>query len=52
MSAQQSAFAALGQPIRLGLVGGSHGFIGPVHRLAATLDRRFVLAAEIEGAAH
>jgi len=45
MAEQGSAFAAFGRPIRLGLVGGSHGFIGPVHRTAALLDRRFVLTA-------
>jgi predicted dehydrogenase len=34
------------QPLRLGLVGGGPGsFIGPVHRMAACLDARFVLAA-------
>lgn len=33
-------------PIRLGLVGGGPGaFIGPVHRIAAELDREFILVA-------
>lgn len=32
---------ALGRRLRLGLVGGSHGFIGPVHRTAARLDDLF-----------
>jgi len=31
--------------LRLGLVGGSHGFIGPVHRVAARLDDRFEIVA-------
>lgn len=33
--------AALGRRLRLGLVGGSRGFIGPVHRAAARLDDLF-----------
>lgn len=32
---------ALGRRLRLGLVGGSRGFIGPVHRTAARLDDLF-----------
>ncbi len=32
---------ALGRRLRLALVGGSHGFIGPVHRTAARLDDLF-----------
>jgi predicted dehydrogenase len=32
---------ALGRRLRLGLIGGSHGFIGPVHRTAARLDDQF-----------
>jgi predicted dehydrogenase len=42
-----SAFARFGRPLRLGLVGGSHGFIGPVHRTAAKLDGRFELKAGV-----
>jgi predicted dehydrogenase len=37
----------LGRRLRLGLVGGSHGFIGPVHRAAARLDDRFELCAGV-----
>ncbi len=45
--------AALGRRLRLGLVGGSRGFIGPVHRTAARLDDLFepvagVLSADPE----
>lgn len=32
---------ALGRRLRLGLVGGSRGFIGPIHRAAARLDDLF-----------
>jgi len=39
---------ALGRPIRLGLLGGAPpSMIGPVHRMAAALDCRFVLAAGV-----
>ena len=38
---------ALGRRLRLGVVGGSHGFIGPVHRTAARLDDLFEIAAGI-----
>ena len=35
-----------GTMLRLGLIGGGPGsFIGPVHRMAACLDARFVLTA-------
>jgi predicted dehydrogenase len=37
----------LGRRLRLGLVGGSYGFIGPVHRLAARLDDRFEICAGV-----
>jgi predicted dehydrogenase len=47
MPEPSSAFAHFGRPIRLGLIGGSHGFIGPVHRTAARLDGRFVLTAGV-----
>ena len=37
---------ALDRPIRLAMVGGGAGsFIGPVHRMAAELDRAFTLVA-------
>ncbi|MCK1366886.1 Gfo/Idh/MocA family oxidoreductase [Bradyrhizobium sp. 62] len=37
---------ALGHPFRLGIVGGAPpSMIGPVHRLAATMDQRFALVA-------
>ena len=35
----------LGRRLRLGVVGGSHGFIGPVHRAAARLDGLYDLVA-------
>lgn len=43
-----SAFAALGRRLRMGLVGGGPGgFIGPIHRAAALLDRRFDIVAGV-----
>ena len=37
---------ALGRPFRLGIVGGAPpSMIGPVHRVAATMDQRFALVA-------
>src|SRR5262245_49099194 len=37
---------ALGRPFRLGIVGGAPpSMIGPVHRVAATMDQRFTLVA-------
>lgn len=39
--------AALGRRLRLGVVGGSYGFIGPVHRTAARLDDCFEIAAGV-----
>ncbi len=40
--------AALGRPLRLGVVGGGPGsFIGPIHRAAALLDRRFDIVAGV-----
>src|ERR671939_518578 len=38
---------ALGRRLRLGVVGGSSGFIGPVHRTAARLDDLFEIAAGV-----
>jgi predicted dehydrogenase len=38
---------ALGRRLRLGVVGGSRGFIGPVHRTAARLDDLFEVAAGV-----
>jgi predicted dehydrogenase len=38
---------ALGRRLRLGVVGGSHGFIGPVHRTAARIDDRFEIVAGV-----
>ena len=38
---------ALGRRLRLGVIGGSHGFIGPVHRTAARLDDRFEIVAGV-----
>src|SRR4051812_45381853 len=38
--------AAFGRPFRLGIVGGAPpSMIGPVHRVAAAMDRRFTLVA-------
>lgn len=39
--------AALGRRLRLGIVGGGRGFIGPVHRAAARLDDLFELKAGV-----
>lgn len=36
-----------GRRLRLGVVGGSHGFIGPVHRTAARLDDAFEIVAGV-----
>lgn len=36
-----------GRRLRLGVVGGSRGFIGPVHRAAARLDDAFEIAAGV-----
>ncbi len=33
------------RPIRMGIVGGSGGFIGPVHAIAARMDNRYQLVA-------
>jgi predicted dehydrogenase len=40
--------AAFGRPFRLGIVGGAPpSMIGPVHRVAATMDQRFVIVAGV-----
>jgi predicted dehydrogenase len=40
--------AALGRPFRLGIVGGAPpSMIGPVHRVASSMDQRFVLVAGV-----
>jgi predicted dehydrogenase len=40
--------SALGRPFRLGIAGGaSPSMIGPVHRVAATMDQRFTLDAAV-----
>ena len=40
--------AALGRPFRLGIAGGAApSLIGPVHRVAATMDQRFALVAGV-----
>lgn len=36
-----------GRRLRLGVVGGSHGFIGPVHRTAARMDDAFEIVAGV-----
>lgn len=41
------ALQALGRRLRLGLVGGGSGFIGPVHRTAARLDDLFEISAGV-----
>ena len=42
------AFSALGRKLRIGVVGGGPGsFIGPMHRAAALLDRRFEIVAGV-----
>jgi predicted dehydrogenase len=45
MSRSQSVLTTLGRRLRLGLIGGSYGFIGPVHRTAARMDDCFELVA-------
>ena len=51
MSIEKAAFTAwaklppASRRIRLGIVGGGRGFIGPVHALAARMDNRFELVA-------
>lgn len=46
MSAGNPVLAALGRPIRLGILGGAPpSMIGPAHRMAAALDGRFTLVA-------
>ena len=43
-----TAFEALGRKLRLGVIGGGTGsFIGPIHRAAALLDRRFDIVAGV-----
>ncbi len=43
-----TAFASLGRKLRLGVIGGGPGsFIGPIHRAAALLDRRFDIVAGV-----
>jgi predicted dehydrogenase len=43
-----AAYETLGRRLRLGLVGGGPGsFIGPTHRAAALLDRRFDIVAGV-----
>lgn len=43
-----TAFERLGRTLRLGVVGGGPGsFIGPIHRAAALLDRRFEIVAGV-----
>ena len=40
--------AAFGRPFRLGIIGGAPpSMIGPVHRVAATMDQRFALVAGV-----
>src|SRR5581483_7252924 len=40
--------AAFGRPFRLGIVGGAPpSMIGPVHRIASSMDQRFVLVAGV-----
>lgn len=38
---------ALGRRLRLAVVGGSYGFIGPVHRVASRIDDRFEIVAGV-----
>jgi len=44
--ADNSVIAAFGRPFRLGTAGGAPpSMIGPVHRVAATMDGRFAIMA-------
>lgn len=45
MNASNPVVSTLGRRLRLGLIGGSYGFIGPVHRLAARMDDCFEIVA-------
>ncbi len=47
MSNTNPTLQALGRRLRLGVIGGSHGFIGPIHRTAARLDDRFEIVAGV-----
>jgi len=47
MTPPNPTLAALGRRLRLGLVGGGSGFIGPVPRTAARLDDRFEIVAGV-----
>ncbi|WP_233506073.1 Gfo/Idh/MocA family protein [Rhodoferax lacus] len=38
---------ALGRRLRLAVVGGSYGFIGPVHRVASRIDDRYEIVAGV-----
>ncbi|MGH7067025.1 MAG: Gfo/Idh/MocA family protein [Acetobacteraceae bacterium] len=50
--ADDPVIAALGRPLRLGVIGGGPGaMIGPMHRRAAVLDGRFAIAAGVLSAA-
>jgi len=42
-----SSWKALGRRLRLAVVGGSYGFIGPVHRVAARIDDRYEILAGV-----
>lgn len=42
-----STIQTLGRRLRLAVVGGSYGFIGPIHRTAARLDDRFEIVAGV-----
>jgi hypothetical protein len=40
MSIANPTLQAIGRRLRLGVIGGSYGFIGPVHRTATRLGTR------------
>jgi len=47
MNASNPVVSTLGRRLRLGLIGGSYGFIGPVHRTAARIDDCFDIVAGV-----
>jgi predicted dehydrogenase len=47
MSTSNPTIQAIGRRLRLGVIGGSYGFIGPIHRTAARLDDRFEIVAGV-----
>lgn len=47
MGLMNPTLKALGRRLRLAVVGGSYGFIGPVHRVASRIDDRYEIVAGV-----